>query len=205
MSKVKVMSKNTGILHTPMFTPEELDRIIRTGSITGITGSQFDHSLKSKRSILHPLNNNILSNDDAVGMRVSNIESINFNKLTKRTTIVYKVLEEYVKENVDFYQISTRTTRKAATVASSEKDFVDYRVGFLLAYLKDEGKVSEKRQHALYNEVFKSGKPRITFLRGFAVHFFNSFREMDRILEAIKEEKSQVNINGNVIQITWKG
>ena len=167
------MSKYTGILHTPMFTREELDRIIRTGSHT----------------------------DDVVGLRVSDIESINFNKLTKRTTIVYKVL----KECAGFFQVSTRTTRQSVTVTSSEKDFVDYRVGFLLAYLKDKGKVSEKRQRALSNEIFKSGKPKITFLRGFAVHFFNSFREMDRILEAIKEEKSQVNINGNVIQITWKG
>ena len=148
------------------------------------------------------ISNDILSNNGAVGMRVSNIESINFNKLTKRTTIVYKILEKYVDSA---YQVLNRTTRQAATVTSSEKDFVDYRVGFLLAYLKDEGKVSEKRQQALSNEVFKKGKPQITFLRGFAVHFFNSFREMDRILEAIKEEKSQVNINGNVIQITWKG
>lgn len=167
------MSKNTGILHTSVYTAEELDRMI----------------INTKRR------------DDAVRMRVSDIESINFNKLTMRTTIVYKVLKEYA----GFFQVSTRTTRKSATVTSSKKDFVDYRVGFLLAYLKDKGKISEKRQHALYNEVFKSGKPRITFLRGFAVHFFNSFREMDRILEAIKEEKSQVNINGNVIQITWKG
>lgn len=169
------MSKYTGILHTAAYDAlKELDRITRTGSHT----------------------------DDVVGLRVSDIESINFNKLTKRTTIVYKVL---VSDIFDFVHVLTRTTRQAATVTSREKDFVDYRVGFLLAYLKDEGKVSEKRQQALSNEVFKSGKPKITFLRGFAVHFFNSFREMDRILEAIKEEKSQVNINGNVIQITWKG
>lgn len=192
------MSKNTGILSgrldipmytldIPMYTAEELDRTIR-------------------KSRLHSVSNDTLS-DVVAGLRVSDIESINFNKLTKRTTIVYKVLVVDVSEVdvSDFVIVSTRTTRQAATVTSSEKDFVDYRVGFLLAYLKDEGKVSEKRQQALFNEVFKGGKPKITFLRGFAVHFFNSFREMDRILEAIKEEKSQVNINGNVIQITWKG
>lgn len=115
------------------------------------------------------------------------IETIAFNKKTFKTTMVLK----YGNDEYD-----------AVEVISNKKDFVDFRVGFLLAYLKFE--LHDVKYKALIHELFRNGKPRITFLQGYASRFFDNFRQMNKVLDAIKSEKDQVNIGGRIIKLVWK-
>lgn len=115
------------------------------------------------------------------------IDTIAFNKKTFKTTMVLK----YGSDEYD-----------AVEVISNKKDFVDFRVGFLLAYLKFE--LYDVEYKALIHELFRKGKPRITFLKGYASHFFDNFRQMNKVLDAIKSEKDQVNIGGRIIKLVWK-
>lgn len=115
------------------------------------------------------------------------IDTIAFNKKTFKTTMVLK----YGSDEYDIVE-----------VISNKKDFVDFRVGFLLAYLKFE--LFDIRYKALIHELFRNGKPRITFLQGYASHLFDNFRQMNKVLDAIKSEKDQVNIGGKIIKLVWK-
>lgn len=115
------------------------------------------------------------------------IDTIAFNKKTFKTTMV-------LKYGVDEYD--------TVEVISNKKDFVDFRVGFLLAYLKFE--LYDVKYKALIHELFRQGKPRITFLQGYASHLFDNFRQMNKVLDAIKSEKDQVNIGGRIIKLVWK-
>lgn len=116
------------------------------------------------------------------------IDTIAFNKKTFKTTIVLK----YGSDEYDTVE-----------VISNKKDFVDFRVGFLLTWLKAHLTGSEFK--TLIGQLFFKGKPQITFLRGFALRYFDSLRQMDKVLEAIKDEKDSVNIGGNIIELVWKG
>lgn len=115
------------------------------------------------------------------------IDTIAFNKKTFKTTIVFK----YKSDDYDTVE-----------VISNKKDFVDFRVGFLLAYVKFE--LYDFEYKALIHELFRNGKPRITFLQGYASHLFDNFRQMNKVLDAIKSEKDQVNIGGRIIKLVWK-
>lgn len=115
------------------------------------------------------------------------IDTIAFNKKTFKTTMV-------LKYGIDEYD--------TVEVISNKKDFVDFRVGFLLAYLKFE--LYDFEYKALIHELFRQGKPRITFLQGYASHLFDNFRQMNKVLDAIKSEKDQVNIGGRIIKLVWK-
>ncbi len=122
--------------------------------------------------------------------KMNNIHFINtiaFNKKTFKTTMVLK------------YQSGEYAW---VEVISNKKDFVDFRVGFLLAFLKFE--LYDVEYKALIHELFRSGKPRITFLQGYASHLFDNFRQMNKVLDAIKSEKDQVNIGGRIIKLVWK-
>lgn len=116
------------------------------------------------------------------------VKTIAFNKKTFKTTIVLK----YGSDEYDTVE-----------VISNKKDFVDFRVGFLLTWLKAHLTGSEFK--TLIGQLFFKGKPQITFLRGFALRYFDSLRQMDKVLEAIKDEKDSVNIGGNIIELVWKG
>lgn len=116
------------------------------------------------------------------------IDTIAFNKKTFKTTIV-------LKYGSDRYE--------TVEVVSNKKDFLDFRVGFLLTWLKAHLTGSEFK--TLIGQLFFKGKPQITFLRGYALRYFNSLRQMDKFLEAIKDEKDSVNIGGNIIELVWKG
>lgn len=116
------------------------------------------------------------------------IDTIAFNKKTFKTTIVLK----YGSDEYDTVEVS-----------SNKKDFVDFRVGFLLTWLKAHLTGSEFK--TLIGQLFFKGKPQITFLRGFALRYFKSLHQMDKFLEAIKDEKNSVNIGGKIIKLVWKG
>ena len=115
------------------------------------------------------------------------IDTIAFNKKTFKTTMVLK----YGSGEYDTVE-----------VIPNKKYFVDFRVGFLLAYLKFE--LFPVKYKALIHELFRNGKPRITFLQGYASHLFDNFRQMNKVLDAIKSEKDQVNIGGRIIKLVWK-
>ena len=35
-------------------------------------------------------------------------------------------------------------------------------------------------------------------------HLFDNFRQMNKVLDAIKSEKTEVNIGGKIIKLVWK-
>lgn len=120
-------------------------------------------------------------------LKLGTLDTIAFNKKTLKTTLLYR----------NFTDFETFET------TSNKKDFVDFRVGFLLAWLKKH--LSNDEFRTLIGQLFYKGKPQITFLRGYALRYFDSLRQMDKFLEAIKNEQDQVNIGGEIIKIVWKG
>ena len=104
---------------------------------------------------------------------MEHLTTITFNKKTFKTTLLFS--------NGNYFITSV--------VTSNKQDFVDFRVGFLLAWLKHNK--PNKAFKTLIGQLFYKGKPQITFLRGYALKHFDSLRQMDKILDAIKNEKDQ--------------